>query len=312
MLDWGREGAGNLDVAERREWLSTNGIGGFASGTVAGSLTRRYHGLLVAALQPPLGRTLLVAKVEETAEYDGLALALGTNRWAGGAVDPRGYRAMERVRLEGTTPVWTYALADALLEKRVWMEPGANTTYVRYQMLRGRGSISLQLRALVNYRDYHAATRGNGWRMDVAPVKHGLRVTAFDGARPLLLLAEGAEARIAHTWHLGFDLARERERGLDAVEDHLHAGTFRASLGPGAALTLVLSAEAAPSPDGEQAWRRRVSHGEQALAGWTRGRHDAQRAPGWVRQHVLPARDSHMQRTLATDPEGMSVIARYH
>src|SRR2546427_9564495 len=66
--------------------------------------------------------------------------------------------------------------------------------------------------------------------MDVAPVRHGLRVTAFDGARPLLLLAEGAEARIAHTWHHNFDLARERERGLDAVDDHLHAGTFRAAL----------------------------------------------------------------------------------
>jgi len=210
MLDWGREVAGDLDLAERREWLCTNGIGGFASSTVAGSLTRRYHGLLVAALTPPLGRTLLVAKVEETAEYDGLALALGTNRWAGGAVDPRGYREIEGFRLEGTTPVWTYALADALLEKRVWMEPGANTTYVRYHVLRARGSVSLQLRALVNYRDYHATTRGDGWRMDVAPVKHGLRVTAFDGARPLLLLAEGAESRIAHTWHLGFDLARER------------------------------------------------------------------------------------------------------
>src|SRR2546425_13150306 len=118
MLDVGRAITGDLAAAERREWLCTNGIGGFASGTVAGSLTRRYHGLLVAALTPPLGRTLLVAKVEETAEDDGLALALGTNRWAGGAVDPRGYRELEGVRLEGTTPVWTDALADALLEKR--------------------------------------------------------------------------------------------------------------------------------------------------------------------------------------------------
>src|SRR5438093_2977872 len=101
--------------------------------------------------------------------------------------------------------------------------------------------------------------------MDVAPVKHGLRVTAFDGARPLLLLAEGAEARIAHTWHLASDLARERERRLDAVEDHLHAETFRASLGPSTALTLVLSAEAAPQPDGDEAWRRRVSDAAQAL-----------------------------------------------
>src|SRR5437879_9438069 len=100
------------------------------------------------------------------------------------------------------------------------MEPGANTTYVRYHVGRARGSVSLELKVLVNYRDYHGTTHGDGWLMDVAPVRHGLRVTAFDGARPLLLLAEGAEARIAHTWHHNFDLARERERGLDAVDDH--------------------------------------------------------------------------------------------
>src|SRR5213594_4541924 len=99
MLDWGREVAGNLDTAERREWLCTNGIGGFASGTVAGSLTRRYHGLLVAALQPPLGRTLLVAKVDETVAYDDIVRPLAANRWAGGVIDPHGYREIESFTL---------------------------------------------------------------------------------------------------------------------------------------------------------------------------------------------------------------------
>src|SRR5438445_6356763 len=143
MIGWGREISGDLPAAERREWLCANGIGGYASGTVAGSLTRRYHGLLVAALDPPLGRTLLVAKADETAMYDGFALPLATNRWAGGAIEPRGYVAIERFALNGTTPVWTYAVADALIEKRVWMEPGANTTYVRYQVLRARGPVGL-------------------------------------------------------------------------------------------------------------------------------------------------------------------------
>ena len=110
------------------------------------------------------------------------------------------------------------------------MEQGANTTYVRYRVLRGRGRLALKLKVFVNYRDYHGATRGDGWQMDVAPVTHGLRVAAFDRATPLLLLADGAEARIAHTWYRDFDLPGERERGLDAIEDHLHAGTFSASL----------------------------------------------------------------------------------
>src|SRR5437879_3589074 len=158
------------------------------------------------------------------------------------------------------------------------MEPGANTTYVRYHVGRARGSVSLELKVLVNYRDYHGTTHGDGWLMDVAPVRHGLRVTAFDGARPLLLLAEGAEARIAHTWHHNFDLARERERGLDAVDDHLHAGTFRAALESGGVLTLVLSAEAAPSLDGAEAWRRRERHEKRVVGAWKRARPEAQDA----------------------------------
>src|SRR5262245_23965487 len=188
IIDCGREICGELESAERREWLCTNGIGGFASGTVAGTLTRRYHGLLVAALKPQLGRTLLVAKVDEQIEYAGLTRPLFVNRWSDGVVDPVGYLDLEAFRLDGTTPVWTYACADALLEKRIFMEPGANTTYVQYHLLRAEGPATLEIKALVNYRDYHATTRGGDWQMRVEPVAHGLRVLPFDGARPVSLL----------------------------------------------------------------------------------------------------------------------------
>jgi predicted glycogen debranching enzyme len=130
------EMTGRLDVAESREWLCANGLGGFASGTVAGLLTRRYHGLLVAALKPPVGRTVMVSGLEEEVEYDGRTYALATDRWANGTVAPAGHRLIERFHLDGTTPAWHFACADALLEKRVWMEPGANTTYVRYRLQR--------------------------------------------------------------------------------------------------------------------------------------------------------------------------------
>ena len=119
VVDFGREICGDLRAAERREWLVTNGIGGYASGTVAGLPTRRYHGLLVAALQPPLGRTVLLSKLDETATYDGRAYPLFSNRWGNGAVEPAGYHHIERFWLEGTTPAWSFGCADALLEKRV-------------------------------------------------------------------------------------------------------------------------------------------------------------------------------------------------
>jgi predicted glycogen debranching enzyme len=310
--DFGREVTGDLAAAERREWLCTNGLGGFASGTVAGTLTRRYHGLLMAALDPPLGRTLLVAKVEEQVAYDGLEVALSTNRWADGTVDPQGYRALERFRLEGTTPVWTYAVADALVEKRVWMEPGANTTYVRYAVLRARVPLALGLTVLVNYRDDHGTTRGGDWRMDITPVRDGLCVVAYPGARPLLVLARGAEARLAHTWYRGFHLARERERGLDAEEDHLHAASFRATLGAGEALTLVVSAEATPSVETGSAWERRQRHERDLLDRWRAAGPVAASAPPWIARLVLAADQFIVARPLAEEPDGLSVIAGYH
>jgi predicted glycogen debranching enzyme len=311
-LGWGREICGDLATAESREWLCTNGIGGFASGTVAGVLTRRYHGLLVAALEPPLGRTLLVAKVDEQVEYAGLTRPLSVNRWSDGTVDPVGHVELEAFRLDGTTPVWTYACADALLEKQVFMEPGANTTYVRYHLLRAEGPAALEMKILVNYRDYHATTRGDGWQMRVDPVPHGLRVAAFDGAQPFVILLDGADAQPVHSWYRGFRLAAEEARGLDTHEDHLHAGILRLSLEPGAHRTLVLSSEPAPSLDGEAAWARRRQHETGLLARWDRVRPAAEPAPAWIHQLVLAADQFVVRRPLPDDPDGMSILAGYH
>ena len=116
FVDLGREACCSLDAACHCEWLVPNGIGGFASGTIAGVSTRRYHGWLVAAFKPPLGRTLLVAKLEEKAEYDGGEYTLFVDRWAHGTVNPDSHKRLERFRLEGTTPVWTFVCSDARLE----------------------------------------------------------------------------------------------------------------------------------------------------------------------------------------------------
>jgi predicted glycogen debranching enzyme len=312
VLSWGREVTGDLAAAERREWLCVNGIGGFASGTIAGTQTRRYHALLVAALKPPLGRTLMAAAVHEAVDYAGSSWPLFAARWANGAIDPHGYRLIEHFRLDGTTPVWTCACADALIEKRVWMEPGANTTYVRWRVARAREPLTLRFKALVNYRDYHAATHGGDWRLDIARVPDGLRVVAFNGARPLLLLAPGADVETAHEWYRDFDLPHERQRGLDYVEDHLHVGVFSAALMTGASLTLTLSAEPAPSPDGDAAAERRARHEAAVIARWTQARPDAATAPAWIRRLVLSADQFFVRRPVSDDLEGATVIAGYH
>ncbi len=310
---FGRDICGELVAAEEREWLVTNGLGGYASGSVAGSLKRRYHGLLVAALKPPLGRTVLVSKLDEVADYDGQSFALATNRWSDGTVDPHGYQNIEEFHLDGTTPVWRYGLGDALLEKRVWMKPDANTTYVRYELVRGSRLLTLALKALVNYRDYHSTTQAGDWRMTIDKDHRGLRIVAFDGATPFYLFSADATVDPAHDWYRDFCLSIARYRGLNDHEDHLHAGTFHATLKAGESVMIVLSTEAAPELDGRAAWRARRAHEEELLEGWEAANAEvARKAPGWIQQLVLAADQFIVRRPLRDDPEARSVIAGYH
>lgn len=311
-IEFGREVCGSLDVA-LREWLVTNGSGGYASGTVAGLLTRRYHGLLVAALNPPLGRTLLLAKLDDTALYGEQFYPLHANRWADGTVSPHGYQHIEHFCLEGTIPVWHFACADALLEKRVWMQQGANTTYIQYSLRRATQPLKLTLKALVNYRDYHGSTQGNGWQMTLVPVEKGICVTAYAGAVPLYLLSDYGSVAPAHDWYYGFDLAAERYRGLSDREDHLHAATFAATLNPGEAITFVASTEKQPDLDGKAALKHRHAREQKLIRIWKANRpSNAQDSPAWIDRLVLAADQFIVARPLPEVPKGKTIIAGYH
>jgi predicted glycogen debranching enzyme len=313
LIDFGREICCSPSAAADREWLVTNGIGGFASGTVAGLATRRYHGLLVAALNPPLGRTLLVAKLEETAQYDEAEYPLSSNRWADGTVSPQGYIHLERFRLEGSCPVWTFACADARLEKRIFMQIGANTTFVQYSLISAKRPLHLDLKALINYRDYHAATHAGDWQMQVDRVEHGLRVLAFEGGRPLYILSATASPERSHVWYRNFDLALERERGLDDREDHLHVGTFRVSLEEGESVAIVCTAEPSSALNGDAAYDLHLAREHNLLDQWASAQPQlAKAAPLWVKQLVLAADQFIVKRPLPDEPDACSVIAGYH
>jgi predicted glycogen debranching enzyme len=288
-IELGRSICGDLPSAERREWLVTNGLGGFASGTVAGTLTRRYHGLLFAALKPPGGRTLLVAKFDEVAEYGGARYELATNRWEGGAIAPRGYAYIERFKLSGTSPVWTYAIAEALLEKRLWMEPGANTTYVRYAHLRGAEPLTLTLAILANFRDFNSLARAGQHEFNVVPIEHGVRVEAAGGAHPIFVTTERGAVTPSLVWYRDFQLTAETERGLDDREDHLCVATFRLELGPRESVTVTAGDRDPGPPDSEQAWQRRQAHEASLRRFWTGERREPAAAPAWLSRCVLAA-----------------------
>ena len=303
----------DLETAESREWLVTNGIGGYASGTIAGGMARRYHGLLIAALQPPVGRTHLVACLDETVRYGSADFELATHRWASGAVEPKGFQHIEEFRLDGTTPVWTYALADARLEKRVWMQQGANTTYVQYTLLDGAGPAEMELKALVNYRDFHASTHAGDWRMRIAAVENGARVEAFDGAVPFYLRSVQASCQPRHVWYRDYFLPAERERGLDDHEDHLFAAEFRAEVRVGKSVTIVLTTEESAALDGDIAKEQRAAHESAVLNAWYQQNQTIEsESPDWLSQLALAADQFIVKRTLLEEPEGRSVIAGYH
>lgn len=306
MIEFGRGTCDDQHAATRREWLVTNGIGGFASGSVSGILTRRYHGWLVAALDPPLGRTLLVAKGEERVTYYGRTYELGANEWAGGTVAPQGFIYLDRFHLDGTVPVWTYACGDALLEKRVWMEHGANTTYVQYAVRRARSALDLTVDVFASYRDYHGNTHAGDEPMAVTAVAGGVQVVAFDGATPCHVLAREAEVAIYNDWYRDYYLAVEAGRGLDATDDHFRAAAFTATLEPGATWTLVCSTEAEPDLDGEAAYERHLDR-EQVLTEAA----GLQETPAAVQHLVLAAGAFIVARKTTVVDDGRSVIAGY-
>ncbi|KPQ38418.1 MAG: Glycogen debranching enzyme [Phormidium sp. OSCR] len=303
-LHIGREICGNLAMAEHREWLVTNGIGGYASGTVAGLLTRHYHGLLVAALEPPLGRTLMLVKLDEIARYRGQQFELGCNRWGDGTVAPTGYIHLEAFELEGTTPVWHYAMADARLSKRVWMERGQNTTYVRYSLSRGTAPVQLSLRTFLNYRDHHGGSVMGNWQ--VWQVEAGIEMVAFGGAVPLRLRGPG-EWTANGDWYRHFDLQLERYRGTGCDENHFHGATLEMTLEPGQSLTLVASAEAECDEDGEGAWQRRQDYERELCDRAIATLGDEPR----LQQLALAADQFICDRPLSDGTPGSTIIAGY-
>jgi predicted glycogen debranching enzyme len=315
-VEFDREVCGDLHDAESREWLVTNGIGGYAFGTIASLQTRCYHGLLVAALDPPLGRTLLVAKLDETARYASKDFALSTNRWADGTLDPQGFLNIERFHLEGTTPVWTFAMADALMEKRIFMQSGENTTYVLYRVIRASSPVEISVKVLADYAGEHCVTVGRTQSMAVTTVQGGLRIVAFDGATPCFVMSDAATATPASNWYRNFDLAAERARGLPDLTDYFYAGELRATIAPGGSLTIVASTEATASVDGEAAFAKRQREAAALLAQFsvanisiTKG--GSQPAPPSVQQLVLAADQFIAARPLDDAPNAKTVLAGY-
>ena len=223
MIQFKKDVCGNLDVALGREWLETNGLGGFASSTIVGLNTRRYHGLLVAALKPPVERFVLLSKLEETLIIDGQAFELTANRYPG-VVHPQGFHYLKQFRLD-PFPVFTYEIEGIEIEKSVFMLQGENTTVIQYHLKRNNhperpNSLSLEIRPLIAFRDYHSTTHENGSINSGIEEQTGtVSIAPYQGLPSLHLSHSPAEVRKSGAWYRNFEYESEQERGLDFHED---------------------------------------------------------------------------------------------
>ena len=216
MLRYGREFLSDWEGALRAEWLETNGVGGFASSSILGINTRRYHGLLLASLKPPVARFLLLSKLEEVLRVDGMDYPLSANLYAG-AVYPDGHRRLTEVRLE-PCPVFRYEVPGAVLEKRLFLVRGENTLVVEWELLEGEGE--LRVRPLLAFRDYHSTAHANGAIHKEFEARDGVVIVKPYDDLPALRFASNAVAvDSVGEWYLRFQYPREKERGLDYEED---------------------------------------------------------------------------------------------
>ena len=223
MIQFSQEACGNLDGAVRREWLETNGLGGFASSTIIGLNTRRYHGLLVAATKPPVGREVLLSKLEETLLIDGQSFELSCNHYPG-VVHPQGFRYVTHFRLD-PFPVFTYEAEGIVIEKTVFMVYGENTTVVQYELKSANRSqppksLRLEIRPLIAFRDYHSTTHANdSLNANVEEAPGLAAVSPYQGLPTLYLGHNAVELQKTGDWYRNCEYDVERERGLDFVED---------------------------------------------------------------------------------------------
>lgn len=217
----------DFDRSSKLEWLETNGTGAFAMGTVSGVNTRRYHGLLVASLRPPVERHVLLSRVDEEVAFDGARFAISACQYPG-AVAPEGFLYLKAF---ATAPcaTWRYVLDGATLEKQVYLIPGKQAVMLRY---RANAHVTLRVRPFLAYRDYHSLSHANeALNPEVTEWAGAVCLEPYSALPAIEFFSSGQFDRDAH-WYNDIEYLEELDRGLDFREDLFTPGVFTLELAP--------------------------------------------------------------------------------
>lgn len=228
----------NFDLSSRREWILTNGIGGFAMGTVSGSNQRRYHGLLVAAEPAPAHRMVLLGNIEAFVQADGNPIGLSCNQYQG-AINPEGHQYIDKFIATSEFVQWTFKALGVAIEKTVLIHKGENAVTIRYKNIGTKG-IGLSLRPLVQHKFYHENFRQSDDYPHTQVFPRDRTIIEHQG-QSLILFHPGAVRLPTVGWYFRFEHQREIERGLDARDDQFCPCELKYELLPGEEAVVVAS-----------------------------------------------------------------------
>lgn len=222
MINFGEDICTDFKEAVSREWLETNGIGGFASSTISGANTRRYHGLLVAATRPPLGRMVLLSKFEEKLTIDEKSFELSANQYPDN-VHPKGFQYLKDFRLE-PFPIWTFEIEGIELERKIFMVYGKNATVCQWSVSKKADDeerdMKLELKPLLAFRDYHHL-RGEDadFKGDFEHSRNEITIEPLPDFPKLFLTHNANLIEETGFWYKDFVYEIEKQRGFDFKED---------------------------------------------------------------------------------------------
>jgi predicted glycogen debranching enzyme len=286
----------NLKNALGKEWLETNGLGGFASSTIIGANTRRQHGLLIASQRPPVERHVLLAKFEERVLAGGHESSISTNLYPG-TIFPHGFNIQMEFRLR-PWPTFRYADHDFEIEKSVLLVHGENTVVVSYRNLRSRTPIELKLRPLLAFRDYNAlAERDEKVNLAVERTNGTISVQPYANLPRLYFYTKPDAVDTKADWYLDFTYPVEQERGLDFQEDLFTPFELSYKLTKGQTIHLVVSTE-----------KKSSVNAEDLVAGERLRRKEFERVHDTWRQPLVIAANSFVARR---GKDNLTVLAGY-
>jgi predicted glycogen debranching enzyme len=232
----------NFDKASTKEWLETNGLGGWASSTICGANTRNYHGMFVIATKPPVGRIVALSKLEETIITNNSRCELQANQFPGSICDS-GLKYFTKFT-KGIFPVFQYNIGEIEIEKTVAAIHGKDIVVVTYEVKKASAPFTMELKPLVAGRDYHSLSKANdSINRDTVFGDNVLTINTYQGVPPICIQVKGASFRNHQDWFLNFEYKEEQARGLSFAEDLFCYGNFIVHLKQGSKLGIVISTE---------------------------------------------------------------------